>query len=227
MSFTGSGGGGAMPPSRILALLQSLQGDPSGGAVYPSAAYPQSRRPFGLFGGQYDAYMKGTGARESTASGAFDPYESAASGAQQNPKLASNEASCPSCHGRASSPPPPPVAIPPPDMPTWPTPPGMDWSLLPPPLSGIGATGWLAGILSGPQKSEYRRSGRSPPPPGAGDRPDEWSDDPECNRQFQRDRQICQSIETKSAKGACWASQMERLRNCNKGRPDFPPLLGW
>jgi hypothetical protein len=43
MSFTSSGGGGAMPSSRLLALLQGLQGASPDGANFSPAAYPRSR----------------------------------------------------------------------------------------------------------------------------------------------------------------------------------------
>jgi hypothetical protein len=55
MSFTGSAGGGAMPPSRLLALLQGLQS----GAPDPAADPPPPSNRLGLFGGGYRAYMPG------------------------------------------------------------------------------------------------------------------------------------------------------------------------
>lgn len=222
-----------MPPSRLLALLQSLQGDSSGGADYPSASYPQSRRPFGLFGGQYDAYMARAGAGRSAATGTGDAYDQAllrgpvTPAAQQNVQLAWNDASCPSCHGGAA-PPPPPISIPLPRAPTWPVPPGMDSSLLPPPLSGAAAAGWLAGILSGPQVSQFSPP-RGPPPPGADSGAGDESNYPkQCEVQFANDQAICASLPpgARDRRRKCWESQNERRGYCNKSRGEVGrPLL--
>lgn len=67
---------------------------------------------------------------------------------------------------------PPPVAAPDVRLPPLrlPIQPGMETTLLPPPLSPLATAGWLAGVLAGPQKSEFKRSGSPPPPPGGGRR---------------------------------------------------------
>ncbi|WP_437669669.1 RHS repeat domain-containing protein [Sorangium sp. So ce131] len=50
---------------------------------------------------------------------------------------------------------------------------------------------------------------------------DEWSDNPACNEQYNRDRVVCRRAKT----AACWASQAERLAHCNRtGITGFPPL---
>lgn len=62
---------------------------------------------------------------------------------------------------------------------------------------------------------------RDIPPTFGGTWRGEWSDNPQCNQQFENDRKICQRA--KSAQ--CWANQMERLGYCNKtgltGRPEL------
>jgi len=79
-----------------------------------------------------------------------------------------------------------------------------------------------------------RGGGESPLPPpyyprtgggsgsGAGGGRREWSDKPECNQQFEKDREICR----KAKRAECWANQNERLANCSKpdGTIGDPPL---
>lgn len=50
----------------------------------------------------------------------------------------------------------------------------------------------------------------------------EWNDKPECNQQFEKDREICR----KAKRAECWANQNERLANCSKpdGTIGDPPL---
>lgn len=220
MSFTGSGGGSAMPPSRLLALLQGLQG-PGSQDLDASLPPPPSNR-LGLFGGGYRAYMAGLG--DPGAAPAYDATGLAATPRGQAVQLARNDV-CTSCHAAAPPPPLPDISLPDP-APLPPLPPPGGWgSLLPPPLGGLATAGWLADILSGPQTSEYRRSGRRPPPPsgGSGD-PHEWSDKPECTAQHNSDLAVCRSEDRPPE---CWKRANERLANCNQGKLDFPPLWGW
>jgi RHS repeat-associated protein len=52
--------------------------------------------------------------------------------------------------------------------------------------------------------------------------PDEWSEYPGCNWQFEQDRETCRRVKTY----ACWSSINERLAHCNrtKGEVGHPPL---
>lgn len=146
-------------------------------------------------------------------------------------KLAYNDAVCPTCHTSASPPSPPPT-LPPLKIPdSWrqlpPLPDPMWPAGLPPPLSGLVTAGQIADMLSGPQVSAYSRSKDPPVPPGSGERPDEWSKIPRCNEQFRQDREICRSLPDPRQREFCWRHQNQRLANCNEGKLDFPPLLGW
>jgi hypothetical protein len=165
-----------------------------------------------------------------SAPSAVDAFSAAASPRQQSVQLASN-GSCTSCHGGEPPPPMPPlprISLPslPPLSPLPPLlPPGAWGTLLPPPLGGLVAAGRLAGILSGSQKSEYRRSGGRPPPPsGASGDPYEWSSKPECTEQYNSDLAVCRSDH---APPGCFSRTNERLANCNQGKIDFPPLWEW
>ena len=218
MSLTGSGGGSAMPPSRLLALLRGLQGATSQDLA-PDLPPPPSKR-LGLFGGGYRAYMAGLG--DHGALPAFQNTGLAVSSGRQAMQLASHGA-CANCH--AAAPPPPSVSHPElKPLPPLPAPGGWT-SLLPPPLGGLAAAGWLADVLSGPQTSEYRRSGgRQPPPSGGNGDPNEWSSKPECTAQYNSDLAVCRSEDRPSD---CWSRANERLATCNQGKVDFPPLRGW
>ena len=221
MSFTGSDGGGVMPPSRLLALLQGLQGAAPQG-LDTDLPPPPSKR-LGLFGGGYRAYMAGLDdggvAPVLQAAGLSRPTR------QQAMQLASNGA-CASCHTGAPPPPAPTISLP--ELQPLPPlrPPGGWASLLPPPLGGLAAAGQIAGVLPGPLTSEYRRSGRGRPPPPAGGNGDpyEWSRKPECTAQHNSDLAVCRSDHKPPE---CFKRANERLANCNQGKLDFPPLWGW
>jgi len=109
-----------------------------------------------------------------------------------------------------------------------PIPPGMQTTLLPPPLSPIATAGWLAGVLSGPQKAEFRRDG-SPPPPGSGaGRRGRRRDFRQCDIQMDNDQEICRAIPEGASRrrARCWESMEERYAYCtaNDGEVGFPPL---
>ena len=218
MSFTSSGGGGAMPSSRLLALMQGLRG---AAPQDPAADPPPPSNRLGLFGGGYRAYMAGLG--DGSAQFPDEASGAAAPPRQRNVQLASNGV-CTTCHGGEPPPPPPDISLPPsppvPPLPSF----GAGGTLLPGPLGGLAAAGWLAGILSGPQKSEYRRSGAPPPPSGASGDPYRWSSKPECTEQYDNDIAVCQSDRRPAD---CWSKANARLANCNQGKLDFPPLWGW
>lgn len=57
---------------------------------------------------------------------------------------------------------------------------------------------------------------------GSDDSRGEWSDKPECNQQFEADREICRKVK----KPACWENQNKRLGRCNRpgGTIGDPPL---
>jgi hypothetical protein len=207
-----------MPPSRLLALLHKLQGAPPQELdIVPSQ--PPNRR--GLIGGGYRAYMAGLGDR--AAMPAAKAFGAAGPSRQRNVQFATGGA-CTTCHGSEPPPPLPDISLPR-SPPVPPLPPfGAGGTLLPPPLGGLAAAGWLAGILSGPQTSEYRRSGRPPPPSGASGDPYEWSGKAECTAQHNEDLAVCRS---KDAPPGCYKTANERLANCNQGKLDFPPLWGW
>jgi len=58
MSFPGSGGGGAMPPSRLRALVQALQSASYEQQPTREEAQPGGRR--GLIGSGYQAFWAGS-----------------------------------------------------------------------------------------------------------------------------------------------------------------------
>lgn len=212
MSYTGSDGGGAMPPSRLLALLQGLQG----AAPDPGVDLPPPSKRLGLFGGGYRAFMAGLG------DGGGPPVLQAVGlggpPRRQAMQLASNGA-CASCHTSAPPPPSPMPNVSLPELEPLPPllPPGGWTSLLPPPLGGLVTAGRLAGILSG--ASEYRRSGSSPQSSRGPRRPKQ------CDVQHDLDEEICDSLpfDPPERRERCWRSQKERDAYCIKSRGE----VGW
>ena len=58
-------------------------------------------------------------------------------------------------------------------------------------------------------------------PPSSGGASGQWSDKPQCNQQFERDREICQVAK----KSQCWENQNKRLGVCDRtGAVGTPPL---
>jgi hypothetical protein len=69
MSFTRSGGGAALPPSRLRMLLQALDAAPAP----PSSGEAQSGGRRGLIGSGYQAYMAQRTPSDAAGSAEFDP----------------------------------------------------------------------------------------------------------------------------------------------------------
>lgn len=145
----------------------------------------------------------------------------------QNAQLARGAHVCTTC--RMGSPPPP---IAPPDVRLppmrFPIPPGMKTTLLPPPLSPIATLGWLTGVLAGPQKSEFKRSG-SPPPPGPGSgRRGRRREFRQCDLQMDNDQDLCREIPESAGRrrARCWEGMQERYAYCtgHDGEVGWPPL---
>ena len=62
---------------------------------------------------------------------------------------------------------------------------------------------------------------RKIPPSFGGASGSQWSDKPQCNQQFERDREICQVAK----KPQCWENQNKRLGVCDRtGAVGTPPL---
>jgi hypothetical protein len=207
-----------MPPLRLLALLQKLQGAlPQELDTVPSQ--PSNRR--GLIGGGYRAYMAGLGDR--AAMPAAKAFGAAGPSRQRNVQFATGGA-CTTCHSGEPPPPLPNISLPP-SPPVPPLPPfGVGGTLLPPPLGGLATAGWLADILSGPQKSEYAPP-RGPPPAG----PESGRRRPkQCDVQHDLDEEICDSLPFGAVKRRekCWRSQKARHSYCisSGGEVGFPPL---
>lgn len=143
--------------------------------------------------------------------------------------FAASDSNCADCHLATPPQPPPPVSLPNFDIvpERWKVLPpllgaGRWMGGLPPPLGSLVAAGRIAGALAGPQVSALTPPRDPPKMPPDGD-PYKWSSRPECTMQHERDIDICNRLKPPN----CWSQAAVRLGNCNKGRLDFPPLLGW
>ena len=114
----------------------------------------------------------------------------------------------------------------------FPIPPGMDTTLLPPPLSPVATAGWLAGVLAGPQKSEFR-SDDPPYPPGTGSGGEEARKTPkQCLVQRDFDQERCSllpesnSVAARERRRCCWQSVNARWGECTRtgGEVGYPRL---
>ena len=72
-----------------------------------------------------------------------------------------------------------------------------------------------------PQLQSLQPLFRDFPPTSGGASGGQWSDKPQCNQQFERDREICQVAK----KPQCWENQNKRLGVCDRtGEVRTPPL---
>jgi hypothetical protein len=182
-------------------------------AAAPNAGASPAAAPVD-FGGDFDWAPVVRAA--SAGRGASDPAAAV--------QLAYNDATCPTCHF-APPPPSPPPTLPPLHLPETiqqflAAPMGVD--LRPAPLAGLATAAQIAGALAGPQVSNLTPPRDPPRMPQSGN-PYEWSSRPECSMQYESDLGICRRLKAPG----CYSMANERLGNCNKGRLDFPPLLGW